>query len=138
MPIDLNTAWEHEEHWTQRGDGFHVTVTRRVQIANGCDGRGPHRWSVATTLSSAHPWFSAFQGDDFQQEAAMALPLYQGPCFLHRVCDAQGRPYQVQVGTEYLEEGYTLQPTQEDAPLVFRDAEELFRWLRARGTTAGS
>jgi hypothetical protein len=63
---------------------------------------------------------------------------YQGPCFLHRACDAQGRPYQVQVGTEYLEEGYTLQATQEEAPLVFRDAEELFRWLRARGTTAGS
>jgi hypothetical protein len=92
---------------------------------------------VAATLDAAHPWFSAFQGDDFQQEAAMALPLYQGPCFLNRVCNAAGRTHHVEVGTDYLEDGYTLQATLEEAPLIFRDAVELFTWLQARETPSG-
>lgn len=136
MPMDLTPSWAHQEHWIQQGEGFLVTVTRREEISDGRDARGPHRWSVTATLYPAHPHFTAFQGDDFQQEAALALPLYHdglGPSFLYTACDAKGLSSSIQVGTEYLDEGYTRHALQEDASLIFHDAVQLFQWLQDRG-----
>lgn len=126
------SQWNHKDEWRMSGKGFLVTVSRHSVNNSYDEYEGVNRWAVYAYIYPGHWHFPRFEGKDMWQEAAVVMPIHGGPSFLKWHYDDAMQPCSVQVGGDYhhLHDDFTRYATKEDAYAVFRDAEELFKWLQ--------
>ena len=124
--------WNHVEEWYKRGVDFQVMV-KRWSISESCVNprEGCQIWNVYAYIYPKHRLWDGFEGPDMFQPAASALPVHCGPTLL-KYNNENGEVASVQVGADYRhlgDERFSHYKTREAAREVFRDAEELFKYL---------
>lgn len=130
-------VWSHEDIWKRCGDGFCVEISRHSEpLSDISPELGPHRWCVYAYIYPQHPHFARFdKTDSFFHETCAVLPLHGGASYLRTHYLGDGAKSCVQVGADYnhLHDEHFTHLTPEQAGEVFKDAENLFRWLTEKG-----
>lgn len=124
-----NASWKKSERWTRRATAFCVEVVHSVSSIDAAE----HIWNVYAYIYPSHPHFKNFERTDrMWQDAATVLPLHGGPSFLKWHFDINLNPTSVQVGCDYnhlYDDNYLEMDSEDEAGLIFTDAESLFQWL---------
>ena len=125
--------WNHVEEWYKRGVDFQVMVKRwSFQKSPRNLGDGCQVWNVYALIYPKHRLWDSFEGPNMFQPATSALPLHCGPSYLKYNIGEDGKIESLQVGSDYRhlgDERFSHYKTREAAWEVFRDAEELFKYL---------
>lgn len=128
-------GWKHSEQWHKRGNNFLIEVKHWTEEPYHRD-EGEHRWAVYAYIYPKHPYFNQFQGDGIWQDATTNMPLHGDCTFLHYYMQKDNEVTSIKVGADYHhmdDEPFTFHQTKEEAWKVFRDAEELFKWMEEKG-----
>ena len=130
--MSAEDVWSHVEEWHKRGVDFQVMVKRWAFAEDSyIPYEGRQVWNVYAFIYPKHRLWDSFEGTYMFQPAASALPLHCGPTLL-KYNNENGEVASVQVGADYRhlgDERFSHYETREAAREVFRDAEELFKYL---------
>ena len=129
----MENNWIHRDEWVLQGNNFNVSISRQTtDIEEPFSHCGQQRWYVYAHISYKHSFYDKFTSDALWQDATAMLPLHSGCSYLARVSYNGGRDV-IKVGADYnhlYDARFTHYDTVEDAAEVFRDAEELFNFLK--------
>ena len=138
--------WLHADKWTQQGHNFAVEICRHHKGY-----RDEHGWCVYVYIREAHPLFNEVNighTDYYNIDAVNGMPLHGGCTFFELIRhqnDAgefssrkykSGDVYAVKIGCDYShldDNEFSTYATRDDASLVFRDAQELYDWMKNIG-----
>lgn len=136
--------WTHRDEWKKSGVHCLVVVRRHtvINIDNGLPDiyhylhkKGTNRWCVYVYCYPGHKFFASFSTPGLFRKEMESIPFHGECTFFEYHYDQGNIVTSVQIGADYDhggDERFTHMSTKEEAEVVFRDADDLLRWMNEK------